>query len=331
MNRDTPWLGVQGNRITDPEGNTVVLRGVSMMNLGDQEREGGILRLIDRMTDRTDSEGAVQGWYPRIIRLPIYPPRVVMDDAPSTDPFPLGEGGAAQERYIDRLIRPAVERAASKGLYAILDFHQIADIDEDTDAQAREFWRAVAPRFTDYPNVLFEVFNEPVRVCGSEAWASIRPFAQAWVDLIRESAPDNLILVAGPVWAQNIRGAVEAPISGGNIVYVSHIYPEHWSLEVADEARGCAARHPVFLSEWGYDNDSPRGRFADVAGYREGLVRLVEETGMSWTAWVLSDNWYPRLLKERLPRCTLTDFGLFTKRWLFERNGAESCPEATQR
>jgi hypothetical protein len=45
-----PWLHVEANQIKDPSGNVVVLRGVSLPELGvAQVSQGGALNLIDRL------------------------------------------------------------------------------------------------------------------------------------------------------------------------------------------------------------------------------------------------------------------------------------------
>ena len=69
-----PWLHVEGNQIKDPSGHVVVLRGVSLPDLGVlQVQQGGALNLIDRLTNRNDPQGNSPGWYPKVLRLPILP------------------------------------------------------------------------------------------------------------------------------------------------------------------------------------------------------------------------------------------------------------------
>src|SRR5512139_608386 len=69
-----PWLHVEGNKIKDPTGHTVVLRGISLIDLGFLEgRQGGVFNMIDRLTNKNDPQGNSPGWYPRILRIPIAP------------------------------------------------------------------------------------------------------------------------------------------------------------------------------------------------------------------------------------------------------------------
>ncbi len=54
----TPRLHVDGNKIKDPNGNVVILRGIDMMDLGaTQDWYGGATAMIDRITNKSDSQG----------------------------------------------------------------------------------------------------------------------------------------------------------------------------------------------------------------------------------------------------------------------------------
>ena len=62
---DTPWLHVDGNKIKDPSGNVVVLRGISLIDLGAQENYYGDMKVrdvIDLITNKNDSSGNSPGW-----------------------------------------------------------------------------------------------------------------------------------------------------------------------------------------------------------------------------------------------------------------------------
>src|SRR5512135_2628801 len=65
---NTPWLSVSGRFIKDPQGNNVVLRGVSLTDIGVADsRPRNATTLINMATNEAD------GWYARVIRLPVYP------------------------------------------------------------------------------------------------------------------------------------------------------------------------------------------------------------------------------------------------------------------
>ena len=39
--------------------------------------------------------------------------------------------------FVEEFLRPAVDYARDKGLYVIIDFHQIADVDNNTDQECK--------------------------------------------------------------------------------------------------------------------------------------------------------------------------------------------------
>jgi hypothetical protein len=187
-----PWLRVTGNRIEDPSGNQVVLRGVSFIDLGaTEEWEGGARQMIDRLTNTTDSASSSPGWYTRVVRLAIYPPDSDDFDSPNTYQ-------AGSTAYYDSLLRPIVDYARQKGVYAIIDWHYIGDTNDHVQTTSA-FWTDMAPRFANDSHVLFELFNEPVN---GGNWSSVRTNMQTWYDIVRARAPQNLVLVGTPNWCQ---------------------------------------------------------------------------------------------------------------------------------
>src|SRR5512146_1963290 len=97
-----PWLHVEANKIKDPRGHEIVLRGISLIDLGYTEwRHGGVIRMIDRITDSNDRQGNSPGWYPRIVRLPICPP-----DAGTGAPL---RWTPNDDSFYTKLLRPVVD------------------------------------------------------------------------------------------------------------------------------------------------------------------------------------------------------------------------------
>mgnify|MGYP006289443325 FL=1 len=151
---DTPWLHVDGNQIKDPNGNVVILRGVSFVDLGATEQwYGGVNALIDRVTNTNDSQGSSPGWYTKIVRLACYPPDGGFQSPQGWQP--------GSDDFYNNLLRPTVDYCTSKGLYVIIDLHYIDDT-WNHDQMVRDFWNYMAPKFANESNVLFEVYNEPI-------------------------------------------------------------------------------------------------------------------------------------------------------------------------
>jgi hypothetical protein len=300
-----PWLHVEGNKIKDPQGNTVILRGVSLIDIGAALGQyGNITEMIGKLTGGTD------GWHAKIIRLPVYPPQV--ESYQTCCPFPFNPSG--NDDYLNNRLKPIVDYCTSNDLYAIIDFHQIDNTTGEHDTQAKQFWEYMAPKFKDYSNVLYEVFNEPIDDISQDAasrWNDYRPRAQAWVDIVRSQAPDNLVLVGGPIWSQNIGPAADNPVQGTNIVYVGHTYPVNWNSWLQGQFSTCADKYPVILTEWGFGKETD---FADQ------VKTFVEQRGLSWTAWCVSYNWGPPMFNNDW---SPNQFGNFVKTWLTEKKDSD--------
>lgn len=290
-----PWLHVDGNAIKDPNGNVVVLRGVSLIDLGHLEGwQDGAINMIDRLTDKTDPNGNSPGWYTKVIRIPIVPP-----DESSGWPY---RWNPNNDNFYNNLLRPVVDYCASKDLYVIIDWHYIRNTWERV-ADTNEFWEDMAPKFAGDSHVLFELFNEPINDGASETarWLSVRTDMQTWVDIVRTYAANNLILVGGPSWSQMIGPAATYPVSGSNIVYVSHIYPAHWLSIYGSQAwfksqiTTCAAVHPVMMTEWGFSMSMGTDTLLNgtITDYGQPLMNFIEQHGIGNTAWVASYNWGP--------------------------------------
>jgi hypothetical protein len=155
------------------------------------------------------------------------------------------------------------------------------------------------------------------------------------VDRIRNyHGAGNLILVGGPAWCQLMGGANDDPISGADIVYVSHIYPYHWDNnggrptgDLSYYLGDLPNNYPVFFSEWGFQNGGNipcDGENEDE--YAAGMQNYLNAGGHSWTMWCFDPWWEPMawgnwqftdLLGNSLPN-TGGYHGQFMKDFLYE-------------
>ena len=327
-----PPLHVDGTKIKDPSGKTIVLRGVSLPDLGTiyqwSNGEAGIKARIDAL--------ATAGILGHVIRFPIYPRTNVNQKWPyySPAPFPIGPRPAVDagltytmldlspEAYVAKILRPAVDYATSKNLYVIIDFHQIDDTAGQSGNDASLFWTFLAPAFKDYTNVIYEAFNEPIDIAAASSsaarWEAYRPHVQSWVDTIRAAAPTNLIVVGAPSWDQNVGPAAMTPIQGTNLVYAAHVYPGNWSAAFKNEVATAIAAHPLFFTEWGFDPKSTDANLMGSVGWGADLRATLDANGASWTAWVADDKWSPPLFTSTA-NGTLSDFGSLVKSWLADK------------
>ena len=80
----TPPLHTDANLIKDPNGNVVVLRGLDTIDIGAVYWYIGTNNLIDFVTNKNETEGNSPGWYPRVIRLAVYPAQETDYSSPFT-------------------------------------------------------------------------------------------------------------------------------------------------------------------------------------------------------------------------------------------------------
>ncbi|MGC9342748.1 MAG: glycoside hydrolase family 5 protein [Bacteroidales bacterium] len=213
-----PALFVKGNTLQTIHNDTIMLRGASLGDLASQNyyRMGGknALDMLDVLTDTS------KGWYINLVRIPIHPDVNWGGDQtwPKINPV----------HFDTTQLRPFIDKATELGLYVMIDLHYVHNsygidgMGVYVDKRLRDFWKFIAPRYANYENVMYELFNEPIDDC--QDWNSWVDRAQGWVDLIRSYAP-NIIWVGAPCWSQQIGGSALKPIKGGNIGYVSHFIP----------------------------------------------------------------------------------------------------------
>jgi endoglucanase len=299
---NTPWLSVSGRFIRDPNGNSVILRGVSLVDVSvANSRTRNARQLIDMATDNPN------GWYARVVRLPVYPDAI--DGQPGWNANP--------DTYFNNHLNPAVQECIARQVYCIIDWHYIRDYNSSAvDTATRNFWNYVAPRYRAVPNVIFELYNEPIN---PDNWSTWKTWAQPWVNLIRAAAPNNLILIGGPRWSQNVAEAATNPFSGGNIAYVAHIYPQHGGQSTWDAWFGnSSSTVPYFITEWGWQQGGGAPTSGTLSSYGTPFSNYLDSKGVSWTAWVFDIYWQPIMFDTNWNVLGGENYmGQFTKDFLF--------------
>lgn len=301
----TPRLHTEGRFFKDAGGNTAILRGVSIADLKEVDTSRApmnVAQVLDLVSD------ASQGWYARVVRLPVYPPDYLPDP----------------DGYFTQYLQPAVEHATTRGLYAIVDWHEIGDA-APADQETRQFWAKAAPAFGGNPRVLFEVFNEAEDLMDT-SWAHWKSTAQPWVDQIRRDAPDTIILIGAPFWTQELAGAVDDPFSGDNLAYVGHIYP---GIQTSVWGPGgaftmVAAARPMMITEWGYRTAADAPVTGDQSGFGDPLKAYIEAQRLGWTAWCADTVWESAMFDSTWTlRVGPDEMGGFAKDWLAEKKNAD--------
>lgn len=145
-------------------------------------------------------------------------------------------------------------------MYVIIDWHTLSDSNPlQYSDNAVDFFRNIADKYSDCPNVIYEICNEPH---GGTSWYDISKYANKIIPVIKEKNPDAVILCGTPNYCQNICDVTEGLLDNfSNVMYTFHFYAGTHT----DGYRGVLSqaiddKHiPVFVSEFGLTDMSGDG------------------------------------------------------------------------
>jgi len=182
----------------------------------------------------------------------------------------------APEGYMG-IIDQMVEAAIENDIYIIIDWHSHRATNEQNIAKT--FFEQVAKKYKDVPNVIYEIFNEPV----SQSWDQVKGYANNIVPLIRNST-DNLVLVGTPSWSQMTQ---YGGVNGKNVGYVLHFYAGTHGVGTyggrATQAK--SSGNAVFITEWGTTNADGAG--SPSSGSTQEWMSFMETNKISNCNWSL--------------------------------------------
>ena len=162
------------------------------------------------------------------------------------DQFSYAESPDLQLSMIDKMVEAAIEN----DVYIIIDWNSHRAHLETSIAKT--FFGTVSQKYMNVPNVIYEIYSEPV--FGS-VWSAIKNYANAVVPAIRANT-QNLVIVGTPQWSMHPEQGAQSPIASPNIAYVFHFYAGTHSVSQfsGNVTSAFNAGYPVFISEWGTTN-----------------------------------------------------------------------------
>jgi hypothetical protein len=247
-------LSVQGNRIVDARGATVVLRG--LQRDGTQGGPGTSPTPVSSTELGWMGYQQASSWHATVVRVPL-------GSAQWTGACPsLAKDPTAYRTAVDS----EVQSLTSKGIVALIDLHtstagctSIARHAMPDGPVSQQFWSDVATRYRDNLLVAFELYNEPhyvtddiwlnggsvqdcditstsrgttaqraqaqtlLAACQASAVKYTAVGMQQLYDIVTTRAPQHLVVVDGVGWASTPSAK---PLNGwgGNLVYGLHPY-----------------------------------------------------------------------------------------------------------
>ncbi|KQO21493.1 glycosyl hydrolase family 5 [Flavobacterium sp. Leaf82] len=252
-------LSVNGTQLADKNNNPIVLRGLSFG--------------WHSMWPRFYNEKAVS-WLKKDFNCNVV--RAAMG-------IELGEMAYIKEKQFSKeKIEAVVNGAIKNDIYVIIDWHS----HNINLKEATAFFDEVSKKYAKYPNIIYEIFNEP----DHESWSEVKTYAEQVIKVIRENDPYNIILVGSPHWDQDVDLAAADPIKGfNNIMYTMHFYAATHGKELRDRTDEAIKNGlPIFVSESAGMEASGDGPL-NMKAWQE-YIDWMEARKLSWITWSVSDK-----------------------------------------
>ena len=197
------------------------------------------------------------------------------------------ENGYLYNKSLKNKVEEIVENAKKLDMYVIIDWHILSDGDPLMHKEeAKEFFREMSLKYKDYPNVIYEICNEPN---GNITWENnIKPYAEEVIKEIRENSKKSIIIVGTPTWSQEVDKPAKNKINDELVMYALHFYSGTHTEWLRERVKEALKNIPIFVSEWGVSDASGNGGV-----YKEETIKWInfmKENNLSYAVWSLSDK-----------------------------------------
>lgn len=194
-------------------------------------------------------------------------------------------GGYLENKDTERSkVFKVIDACIEEGVYVIVDWHDHHA--ENHLDEAIEFFEEVAETYGEEPNIIYEIYNEPMQV----SWTNVvKPYSDSVVSAIRAIDSNNIILVGNPTWSQDVDIAANDPLDFESIAYSLHFYAASHKQFLRDKAKIALSKGvALFVSEFGTCENTGDG-FLDYDETNKWL-EFLEDNKISWCNWSIADK-----------------------------------------
>ena len=260
-------LRVCGLKLCNQYGKPIQLRGMSTHGI----------QWFSQCVKTASLDALAGDWNADVLRISMY----IQEGGYETDP----------RRFTD-LVHGYIEEATRRGMYALVDWHQLTPGDPNANlARAKTFFTEIADRHKDKNNIIYDIANEPNNV----SWAGIKSYAEQMIPVIRAKDADGVVFVGTHGWAslgisdgRTEADIVNNPIKATNFMYTFHFYAASHKTEYFNALSRAADKLPLFVTEFGTQTASGDGGndFTNAQKYLDFLAAKK----IGWTNWNFSDD-----------------------------------------
>jgi endoglucanase len=259
-------LSIKGSQLVDQHGEAIQLKGMSSHGL--QWYQGYAYANYNTMKKLRDE------WNQTVFRAAMY----------------TAEGSYLQNPDVmKQRVQDIVKAAIELNTYVIIDWHILSDRNPMWNKdKAKVFFAEMAKAYASYPNVMYELANEPNG--GDVNWYNaIKPYALEVIPEIRKYDPLGVIIVGTGTWSQDVQAPAQDPIKMSNIMYACHFYAAthgSWLRDRVSNAMNSGIA--IFVTEWGTMGSSGDGGIN--YGETEAWANFMRDKKISWANWSLSNS-----------------------------------------
>jgi endoglucanase len=263
-------LKVCGNHLCNASGKQIQLRGMS----------GHGPQWFPKCYSDAALDALANSWGADIFRVAMY----VQEGGYVTDP-------AGYRAFVD----DQIAKVSSRGMYVLVDWHILTPGDPNANlAAAKEFFDYMSKKHAGNNAVIYEIANEPN---GNDVdWARIKSYAEQVIPVIRNNAPNAVIIVGTPDYSSlglsssnhTPQQIIDSPLTDGNVMYTFHFYAASHTDYHRNGMAAFAQKLPVFVTEFGtqsYTGDGPND-----LGSSQKWIDMMAANKISWINWNFSDD-----------------------------------------